>query len=117
MSAICTHPEMTPQSPHCVAENAVRCQPVSTPSALRVLYLGQDAEQILHMMADLVRNHVSLGELAGLAANVARTEAALEIREEAGVEIDLLVARAVKGAHRGLGESAGRARSAREHDK
>ena len=39
--------------------------------ALRLLHLGQDAEQVLHVVADLVRDHIGLGELAGLAGAAA----------------------------------------------
>ena len=39
---------------------------------LRLLHLGQDAEQVLHVMADLVRDHIGLRELAGLAASQPR---------------------------------------------
>ena len=43
--------------------------------ALRLLHLGQDAEQVLHVMADLVRDHIGLRELAGLAAAAAEARA------------------------------------------
>ena len=56
------------------------------------------------MMADLVRDHVRLGEIAR------RAEAALHVVEERGVEIDALVVGAIERPHRGL---AGAARGAR----
>src|ERR1700730_1414222 len=34
MSAVLTHPEMTPQRPHCLAEDAVQCEPVSDANSL-----------------------------------------------------------------------------------
>src|SRR2546429_4785593 len=76
---------------------------------LQPLHLGQDAEQVLHVMTDLVGNHVGFGELARFAAGVAGVETALEILKERGVEIDLAVVRAVERPHCGLRESAGRA--------
>ncbi len=56
---------------------------------LRGLLLRQGAEQILHVMADLVRDHISLREFAGVAR--ATMEARLDLFEERGVEIDALV--------------------------
>src|SRR5262249_19540896 len=47
--------------------------------------------------------------------DVAGAEAPLEILKERGVEINLAVVRAVKRAHRGLREPAGRARGAGKH--
>ena len=67
---------------------------------LRVLRLRQDAEQVLHVVADLVRDHIGLGEFAGLAA--AALEAHLHVAEERGVEIDAPVARAIERPHRRL---------------
>ena len=43
----------------------------SPEAALRLLHLGQDAEQVLHVMADLMRDHIGLRELAGLAGAAA----------------------------------------------
>src|SRR5262249_52542932 len=86
-------------------------------AALRFLHLGQDSEQILHVMTDLVRDHVGLRELAAFASNIAATETPLEILKECGVEIDLLIVRAVERTHGGLGKTACRARGAREHDQ
>src|SRR6516164_3763313 len=82
---------------------------------LHLLHLGQDAQQVLHVMANLMGDHVGLRELAGLAAGVAGAEAPLEILKERGVEINLAVVRAVERAHRGLRETASRARGAGEH--
>src|SRR4051812_10727266 len=53
-------------------------------------------------MADLMRHHIGLRELARARACIATVEAAFEIAEERGVEINLLVARAVERPHRGL---------------
>jgi hypothetical protein len=52
-------------------------------SALRFLHLGRHTEQVLHAMAHLVRDHVSLRELRALAP--AATKAPLNISEEGGV--------------------------------
>ena len=57
-------------------------------------------------MADLVRDHVGLRELAGLAADVAAAEAGRDLLEERGVEIDLLVRRAIERPHGALRDSA-----------
>jgi hypothetical protein len=48
------------------------------------------------MVTNLVGNHIGLRELAGLAPDVARTEAPLEILKETSVEIDFLIDRAVE---------------------
>src|SRR5262249_6007616 len=47
---------------------------------LQLLRLRQDAEQVLHVMADLVRDYVGLRELAGTA--LATAEAGLDLLEE-----------------------------------
>src|SRR5690349_17386984 len=62
------------------------------------------------MMADLVRDHIGLGEIAG------GREAPLELLEEAGVEIDAPVGRAIEGAHRRIrGAAAGTAAAGVKH--
>src|SRR5215831_4618782 len=71
----------------------------------------------MHVVADLVRDHVGLGELAALASYVAATESSLEILKECGIEIDLLVVRTVERTHGGLRKPACRARCAGEHDE
>src|SRR5260370_7331149 len=53
---------------------------------LTLLHLRQDAEQILHVVTDLVGDHVSLGELARLAV-VAAAKPALQVAEERRLEI------------------------------
>lgn len=67
--------------------------------AHRLAHLALDAEQALDVMADLVRQHVGLGEIPG------RAEAAFEFVIEAEVDVDLLVDGAVKGSGGGLGEA------------
>lgn len=52
---------------------------------------GRDAEQRLHVMADLMGDHIGLGKVAG------GGEAGFQFAEEAKVEIDLPIPRAVKG--------------------
>src|SRR5262249_49135846 len=86
-------------------------------AALRLLNLRQNTKQILYVVADLVRNHVGLGELAALAPDVAAAETPLEILKERGIEIDLPIVRAVEGTHSGLGKATCRARGAGEHDQ
>ena len=49
---------------------------------LRFLHLRQDAEQVLHVMADLVRDHVGPGEIPALPA--AAAAACLHFLEERG---------------------------------
>ena len=51
------------------------------------------------MMPDFVGNHIGLGELTGLAADIASAEAPLKVLEEAGVKIDLVVDRTVERTH------------------
>lgn len=68
-------------------------------------------------MANLVCDHIGFRELAVLAANVASAKAPLQILKECGVQINLLVDRAVKRPHSGLGNATSRASSAREHNQ
>ena len=56
---------------------------------------GQNAEQILHVVADLMGDHIGLGKIAGLAG--AAAEARLKLAEEVRVEIDLAIVRAKNG--------------------
>ena len=74
-------------------------------AALHFLYLRQNAEQVLHVMADLVGDHIGLRELAVPAAGIAAAESPLEVLEERGVEINLLIVRTVERPHRGLRDS------------
>src|SRR5260370_4197826 len=74
--------------------------------ALRLLRLGQNAEQILHVMSGLVRDNVGRRKLARLAADVAVVETRRDLVEERGVEIDLLVGGTVEGSHGALRFSA-----------
>src|ERR1700730_1525008 len=78
---------------------------------LALLHLRQNADEVLHVMTDFVGDHVSLGELAGLAV-VAAAEPALQIAEERRVEIDPLVVRTIERPHGGARRAAGRARRA-----
>ena len=68
--------------------------------------LAQDAEEVLHVVADLVRDHIGIGEIAAAA------ELLLHVVEEGHVEIDLLVDRAIERTHGGLRLAAARARHA-----
>ena len=58
--------------------------------SLHLAHLPFRAGNRLHVMADLVREHVGLGEVPG------RAEAALQLVEEAEVEVDLAIARAIE---------------------
>src|SRR6185369_15656725 len=62
-----------------------------------VLHLRQNAEQILHMMTDFMRDHVGLGEFACFSA--AAAEARLDVAEERGIEINAPVVRTVERSH------------------
>src|SRR5580700_6875564 len=73
---------------------------------LRVGDAGQYAQFILHMMADLVGDHVGLRELTSLAVG-APAELVLQIVKEGSVEIDALIVRAVEGPHGLFCEAAG----------
>src|SRR5580692_8385881 len=72
---------------------------------LRLPDLRQDAELVLHVMADLVGDHIGFGELAGVAVR-AGAELVLHIVEERGVEINALIERAVERSLGRFGESA-----------
>jgi hypothetical protein len=83
--------------------------------ALGLLHLGHDPEQVLNMMANLVSDHIGLGELTALAANVASVETLFKILEEACVEINLLVQRTVERADGGLRKPASGSGRSRKH--
>src|SRR5262249_4913625 len=59
-----------------------------------------------HVMTDLVRDHIGLRELASLAADVATAEAGGDLIEEGGIEINLVVGRAVERPHGALRDAA-----------
>jgi hypothetical protein len=60
------------------------------------LHCALDAENVLHVMADFVRQHVGLSEFAG------RAKAPLELVIEAQIDVDLFVAGTVESAGCGL---------------
>ena len=66
------------------------------------LRLLQNAEKLLDMVADLMRQHVSLGEVAG------RAEALLQLGVEVEIDINVLVVRAVERSAGGGRRSATR---------
>ena len=74
----------------------------------RTLNTLGDAEQILYMMADLMRDYISLGEIAG------GLKALLQIMEEGKIDIQFLVGRAIEGTDCRLRETAGRLHRAGE---
>src|SRR5215470_12636568 len=71
---------------------------------LLLLDPGKNSQRILHVMTDLVGDHIGLRELAGFA--FAAAETGLDLAEERGIEIDLLVVRTVERAHRALRHAA-----------
>src|SRR5215208_1981479 len=71
---------------------------------LRALRLLQNAEFILHVVADLMRDHIGLRKFAGFAGTAA--EALFDLPEEGSVQIDALIGRTIEWAHRRLGEAA-----------
>src|SRR4029077_9446511 len=78
------------------------------------MHLGQDAKFILYVMSDFMSNYVSLRKRAGALAGRAGIESVAHLVEELGIEIDLLVVRAVERPHGRLRCAAGRARYAVE---
>src|SRR5947209_7288331 len=65
---------------------------------------AQDAEFALDVMPHLVRDHISLRELAGL--SFAATEAILDLLKEGSIQIDFVVRGAIEGTHRTLCKAA-----------
>ena len=53
-----------------------------------------------------MRDHIGLGKLAGVVTNLAAAKASHDLVEERGVEIDLLIGRAVERSHGALRGSA-----------
>src|SRR5215475_2927904 len=88
-----------------------------THAALHLLHLWQDANDVLHMVTDLVGDDIGLRKLARLAADRATSEARLDLTKERRVEVDLLVVRAIERSHRRLRQSACRPGGARKHDQ
>src|SRR5215475_1596581 len=73
--------------------------------------LLRDAELVLHVVADLVRDHVGARELPR------RPESAGQLLEERAVEVDVGVSGAIERPHRGAGPAAGRINGpAKEHE-
>src|SRR6201999_4548859 len=64
--------------------------------------VAEQAELVLHVVAVLVGQHIGLGE-----GTAARSELGLEILEEAEVDVDVAIARAVERAGGGRGSAAG----------
>ena len=77
----------------------------------------QNAEKILHVMTDLVRDHVGLREFAGAAADGAAAELRFDLPEERGIEVNAPVVRTIERPHRRLCRAASRPRDAREQDQ
>src|SRR5260370_518213 len=66
---------------------------------LLLLHLRQNAELVLNVVTDLMRDHIGLRELAGFAANIATAEAPLTVLEEPRDPIDLPFNPATKRTH------------------
>ena len=79
-----------------------------TAAAPRGLHLLADAQQGLHVVAHLVGHHVGLGKITRGAVALA------EVVEKGQVDVQLLVAGAIKGPHRRRREPAGRVDPAAE---
>jgi hypothetical protein len=75
------------------------------------LHLIRDAKLVLHVVADLVRDDVCLGEVAG------RLEAVFQILIESEVDVHRLIGRAIEGPHRRLAGAAGGRRRSRVEDE
>ena len=69
---------------------------------LQAVYLVGNAEQVLHVVADLVRDDISAREIA------ARPQLRFHLLVESEVDVELLVGRAVERAHRRFREAAAR---------
>ena len=67
---------------------------------LRIMRLGQSAEQVLDVMADFMRNHISLCEFTGIAR--ATMEARFDLAKKRSVEIYAPVARTIERPARRL---------------
>ena len=79
--------------------------------ALRLLDSPGDPEEVLHVVADLVRDDVRLGEVAG------RTDLVAQVTVERQIDVDLAIAGTIEGADGRFGEAAGRLdRPAEQHE-
>src|SRR4051794_33053249 len=79
--------------------------------------LGRIPSRLLHVMPDLVGNHVGFRELARLAAGVAGAKAPFQVLEEGRIEINLAIVRTVEWPHGGLCEAAARSCYAGKHNE
>ena len=73
---------------------------------LQRLHAVGNTQQRLHVMADLMRNHIGLREVAG------RAEAPLQVVVERKIDVHFLVGRTIERPHRRLAGAARRARGA-----
>src|SRR5687767_10984000 len=80
-------------------------------SMLEASDLFGDAEQILHMMANLMRDHVGLSKVSG------STEAMSHVIKEREIEIYFMVARTIEGSDCGRCRPAGGTHRSREQDQ
>src|SRR5512139_545739 len=68
------------------------------------LRFRQHSDQVLYVVSDFVRDHISLGEVASLATKAA--EASADVAEERGIKINAPVVRTIKRSHCRLCETA-----------
>ena len=105
---------MKPVSTACAAQTPAKQSACSSSRTDRALALAVaadalvDAQQVLDVVPVLVREDVGLGERATLGA-----EARAQLVEEAEVDVDRLVGRAVERADRGASPRRSRSASAR----
>ena len=109
MSLASSAPRAAAEWPQTPARQSA-CSSCRTDSALRtlsealllsLLHFVHQAQLILHVMPDLVRDDVGAGKFAG------RTEALRQFVEKCQVQINPLVARAIERPHRRAGQAAG----------
>src|SRR6185436_15830614 len=79
--------------------------------ALTALAKLSQPEQVLHVVSDLVGDHVGLREVAG------RAEPVTQRAEEAEIEVELMVGRTVERSDRRARRAARRLDGAREEDE
>src|SRR5581483_602988 len=80
-------------------------------ATFEILFLAHDADQVLHVMADFVRDHVRTCEVA------AGMKARVHLVEEIEIEIDAMIGGTVERAHGFRGGAAARARLAMEQQE
>ena len=67
---------------------------------LRAVSFVHSAEQVLHVMSDLVGNHIGFGKITR------RSEPLLQFIKKFKIQIDLFIAGAIERAHRSVSHAA-----------